>query len=141
MSDYHSEREAEFIEYTTHYILRTLLAELGYPAVQDSLIQKALKAMYAVSQGHWYPEDDALPILEALRQAGYRLGAISNASDDADVQALIDKAGVRPYFEVILTSAAIGIRKPNPHLPYGQAPVRSGEGGHDRRHLVQYPWG
>jgi HAD superfamily hydrolase (TIGR01662 family) len=55
-------------------------------------------------------------MLGALRKAGYRLGMISNASDDADVQALIDKAGVRPYFEVILTSAAVGIRKPNPRI-------------------------
>jgi 2-haloalkanoic acid dehalogenase type II len=116
MSDYHSERESEFIEYTTAYILRNMLAELGYPAIQESLIQKALKTMYAVSQAHWHPEEDTLPTLEVLRKAGYRLGMISNASDDADVQALIDKAGVRPYFEVILTSAAVGIRKPNPRI-------------------------
>jgi HAD superfamily hydrolase (TIGR01662 family) len=51
-----------------------------------------------------------------LRQKGYRLALISNASDDADVQALVDKAGIRSFFEMILTSAAAGIRKPNPQI-------------------------
>jgi FMN phosphatase YigB (HAD superfamily) len=41
---------------------------------------------------------------------------ISNAGDDADVQHLIDRAGLRPYFQVILSSAAQGIRKPNPRI-------------------------
>jgi FMN phosphatase YigB (HAD superfamily) len=51
-----------------------------------------------------------------LRQQDYRLALISNASDDADVQTLVDKAGIRPFFEMILTSAAAGIRKPNPQI-------------------------
>jgi 2-haloalkanoic acid dehalogenase type II len=72
--------------------------------------------MYAVTQKFWKPEPDAHATLEQLRQEGYRLGLISNASDDADVQALVDNAGLRDYFEVILTSAAQGIRKPNPQI-------------------------
>jgi FMN phosphatase YigB (HAD superfamily) len=46
------------------------------------------------------------------------MGLISNAGDDQDVQMLIDKAGVRGYFDIILTSAAQGIRKPNPRIFY-----------------------
>jgi FMN phosphatase YigB (HAD superfamily) len=41
---------------------------------------------------------------------------ISNARDDRDVQALVDKAGIRNYFTIIVTSAAQGIRKPNPRI-------------------------
>jgi HAD superfamily hydrolase (TIGR01662 family) len=72
--------------------------------------------MYSVSQEHWLPEEEAVPVLENLREQGYRLAAISNAADDGDVQALVDKAGIRPYFEVILSSATAGIRKPNPRI-------------------------
>jgi putative hydrolase of the HAD superfamily len=42
------------------------------------------------------------------------MALISNASDDADVQTLVDNAGLRDFFEVILSSAHAGIRKPNP---------------------------
>jgi putative hydrolase of the HAD superfamily len=54
--------------------------------------------------------------LQALQDAGYRMGIISNAGDDWDVQVLIDNAGIRTFFEYINTSAAAGIRKPHPKI-------------------------
>lgn len=113
---YYQEREAEFIEYTTLYILRNLLEKWGYPDVSDSVLRPALDAMYAVTQAHWQLEPDALETLQALKDLGYRLGMISNAGDDRDVQKLVDKAGIRLFFDIILTSAAEGIRKPNPRI-------------------------
>ncbi len=113
---YHAERESEFIEYTTSYTLRNLLSEWGYSEVPDEIIDSALEAMYSVSQAYWKLEVDTLPTLQKILEGGYRLGLISNASDDADVQTLVDKANLRPYFEVILSSAAVGIRKPHPHI-------------------------
>lgn len=113
---YYSERETEFIEYTTGYLLRTILADHGYPDLAENIIRPALVAMYAITQQYWQVDPDAMTTLEALRRQGYRLGLVSNAADDADVQALVDKATLRKYFDVILTSAALGIRKPNPRI-------------------------
>lgn len=113
---YYSERESEFIEHTTAYLLKVILAGSGYPDPAEDIIRPALAAMYAVTQQYWQADPDAVTTLEALRQQGYRLGLVSNAADDADVQALVDKAGLRRYFEVILTSATLGIRKPNPRI-------------------------
>ncbi len=61
-------------------------------------------------------ELDSHAVLQDLSNQGYRLGMISNAGDDADVQVLVDKANLRGYFDFILTSAALGIRKPNPRI-------------------------
>lgn len=116
LTAYFEEREAEFIEHTTAYVLMDLLAELGYPDVSEEIVRPALNRMYAVSQAHWHPEDDLLPTLEMLKQEGYRMGIISNASDDVDVQTLVDKGGIRPYMEIVLSSAACGVRKPNPRI-------------------------
>lgn len=116
MEAYYAERESEFIEYTTAYIARTLLAESGLPDVSDEILRRALDRKYAVTQSYWYPEDDAIPTLKVLLTQGYRLGLVSNAADNDDVQALIDQAKLRPYFDVILTSAALGVRKPNPRI-------------------------
>lgn len=116
INNYQSERQSEFIEYTTEYFLRSALADQGYTQVPDAVLQSALRAMYAVSQAHWHIEADTLPTLEYLRRAGYRLGMISNASDNEDVQTLVDNAGVRAYFDFILVSAAVGVRKPNPKI-------------------------
>lgn len=116
LNAYYQERETEFIEYTTLYFLREMLAELGYADLPEHLLAVALRDYYAVSQEFWLIEEDTLSTLDTLTKDGYRLGLVSNAADDPDVQTLVDKAGIRPYFDLILTSAAQGIRKPDPRV-------------------------
>lgn len=113
LSTYHQVREEDLIEHTTERILEQVLADFGFANVEDSIIQEGLKKLYHVSQNHWIPEKDALPTLETLKQRGCRMGIISNAGDDADVQLLVDKANIRPYFDFIITSAVCGFRKPD----------------------------
>lgn len=116
MEAYYRERETEFIEYTTLHILREILKECGYRELPESVLRSALKAMYSVTQANWMTEVDSHAVLQDLSGQGYRLGMISNAGDDADVQVLVDKANLRGYFDFILTSAALGLRKPNPRI-------------------------
>jgi HAD superfamily hydrolase (TIGR01662 family) len=116
LNAYYAERDSEFIEHTTAYVLRKVLADSGFRDVDDEMLAPALESLYGVSQAHWQAEDDALPALDALHENGYRLGVISNAADDQDVQTLVDKTGVRPYLDFVLSSAACGIRKPNPRI-------------------------
>lgn len=113
---YITERESNFIEYTSEYILRTLLDENGFSQVPDELVNSALKTMYSFSQKHWHIEEDAKPTLDKLQNDGYHLGIISNAADDIDVQTLVDNVGIRSYFDVVISSAGVGIRKPNPRI-------------------------
>ena len=116
LNEYFEQRESEFIEHTTAYLLQTTLSDWGYPEVPTSFIDTALQAMYKVSQAHWYPEQDTHETLSTLQEQGYRLAIISNAADNNDVQTLVDNTNIRPYFDLILSSAAIGIRKPNPRI-------------------------
>jgi putative hydrolase of the HAD superfamily len=116
LREYYVERDTEFIEYTTTYLLNSHMEQWGYTGVPESHIEEAVRAFYEISERYWYPEPDAVPTLRALKDRGFRMGIVSNAGDDQDVQALVDKAGVRDYFEVILSSAAVGIRKPNPKI-------------------------
>jgi HAD superfamily hydrolase (TIGR01662 family) len=113
---YHSERETEFIEHTTERILRIALERQGYKEISDASLRPFLARMYAVTQSYWKVEKETNAMLQALVDVGYRLGIISNAGDDWDVQVLIDNAGIRPFFEYISTSAAAGIRKPHPKI-------------------------
>ncbi|MEI8131262.1 MAG: HAD-IIIA family hydrolase [Leptolinea sp.] len=113
---YHSERETEFIEHTTERILRIVLERHGYKEISRPGLRPFLARMYAVSQSCWKEENDTKSTLQTLQELGYRLGIISNAGDDWDVQVLIDNAGIRPFFEYISTSAAAGFRKPHPKI-------------------------
>jgi 2-haloalkanoic acid dehalogenase type II len=114
LEEYYVQREAEFIEYTTARILRDMLFNLGNKEVTIEMLAPALERLYAVSQAHWKPEPDADKTLKMLKQAGLQLAVISNAGDDADVQTLVNNSGLRPYLDFALSSAACGIRKPNP---------------------------
>lgn len=60
---------------------------------------------------HWATYDDVIPCLKALKQNGLRLGVISNW--DAELESLIRELGLLPYFDVVVSSAARGYRKPD----------------------------
>jgi HAD superfamily hydrolase (TIGR01549 family) len=113
---YYTERGDGTIETTTFTALIDLLTRKGFRDVPDALVREALDALYTVTQQNWYLEEDAIPTLKALLESGYRLGAISNTSDDKNVQQLLDHWGLRPYFELIVTSAGCGIRKPDERI-------------------------
>ncbi len=113
---YYSFRENEWTEYSTDYILTGLLHDYGYENIPAGALRPAIDAMYAVSQRHWILEDDTIPTLNELRDQGYRIGLISNAADDKDVQTLVDIRGLRSFFDVVVVSAGVGIRKPSPEV-------------------------
>lgn len=62
----------------------------------------------------WALYPDVLPCLKALKRAGMRLGIISNW--DAELEDLLRKVGILPYFDCVISSAVEGYRKPNPHI-------------------------
>lgn len=116
LTAYYEQREAEFIEHTTAYVLKEVLAKFGHEQISEDILQPALQRMYTVSQAHWLLEEETIPCLEALREQGYQLAIVSNAGDDKDVQFLVKNTGIREYFDLVLTSAACGVRKPNPRI-------------------------
>jgi HAD superfamily phosphatase (TIGR01668 family) len=127
---YYANREEDTVERTAFAALSEMLAQKGFQNIPDPVLRTALDAMYAITQSNWCAEDDAIPTLDTLKSQGHRLGMISNTSDDQNVQGLVDRWGFRPYFEIIVTSAALGVRKPDRRIfqaaldHFGVAPER-----------------
>ena len=96
-------------------VLVKTLAELGTP-VAPQTVTGALRAYYAYSESLWRPVPGLHETLGRLTASGYKLAMISNASDEGNVQRLIDGANLRPYFDPIIVSAAVGVRKPSPRI-------------------------
>jgi len=113
---YYAYRGESLVEKTTFSALQEVLQQKGFQDVPGTVVRAALDAMYSVTQQNWYLESDTLPTLASLREHGYRLGMVSNTSDDENVQQLLDRWGLRPFFESILTSAMCGIRKPDERI-------------------------
>jgi putative hydrolase of the HAD superfamily len=58
--------------------------------------------------------EDVVPMLRRLRDAGLRLGIISNFEEW--LERLLDQLGVRQYFDVRVISGVEGMEKPDPRI-------------------------
>jgi putative hydrolase of the HAD superfamily len=116
LSKYFKQREKDLLETTYSFVLREVLSDKGYGDVPDRVLRNALDRLFAITQTNWILEHDALPTLQKLEQDGYRMGLISNAGDDQDVQQLARRFGIDGYFDFVLTSAACSYRKPHPRI-------------------------
>ena len=113
LDKYFRKREKDLLETTYSFVLRDVLEEKGYSDVSDAIIRGALDRLFAITQTNWALEGDTLQTLKKLETDGYRMGLISNAGDDQDVQQLARRFGIAQYFDFILTSAACSYRKPH----------------------------
>src|SRR5574337_1849130 len=115
-AEFDRQRQTDWVEYTTEWILRATLEEMGAPPPSPQLVAGAIAAYYAYSESQWRLMPGVHETLQQLAACGLRLALISNASDAGNVHRLIDNARLRAYFDPILVSAAVGIRKPNPKI-------------------------
>lgn len=58
--------------------------------------------------------DDVVPVLDRLRAEGLTLGVVSNFEEW--LERLLERLGVRSYFEVRVISGAEGLEKPDPRI-------------------------
>jgi 5'-nucleotidase len=72
------------------------------------------------------PIDGALEVLTALKRQ-YRLGVISNTvgSGDAELEEALERAGIRPLIDALVTSRDFGKAKPDPAI-YAEGARRLG---------------
>ena len=113
--DFDEQRQTHFKEITSEYVLRTTFADLNIsPNGLD--VPRALAAYFGPSEALWKPMPRVYEILDMLRARGLWLALVSNAADNDNVQRIIDNHNLRPYFDPIVVSAAVGVRKPNPRI-------------------------
>jgi putative hydrolase of the HAD superfamily len=116
LAEYFAQREKDLLETSYTFVLIELLKDKGYANLRDEVVRNALDSLFSITQTNWLLEEDALQTLKKLEKDGYRMGLISNAGDDQDVQQLVRRFGIASYFDFILTSAACSYRKPHPRI-------------------------
>ena len=91
---------------------RILLKEAGIKA-DDKLILGLLGNMRKLDY-NLVLYDDVMPTLTDLKNRNLILGLISNV--DSDITPLLDKLGVKPLLQVVVTSQDAGTNKPQPEI-------------------------
>ncbi|GAA1879918.1 HAD family hydrolase [Lapillicoccus jejuensis] len=71
-------------------------------------------ALYDVMTDHWTPYDDTLPVLDALRARGVRVGALSNIG--FDLRPLFERIGLTERLDALVLSYEAGVAKPDPAI-------------------------
>lgn len=87
-----------------------LLRRLGLPP--DEAILDTVGRLFRKIVVHLF--DDVEPTLAALRERGYRLGIISNASHDLPER--LESLSLTPHFESVTYSYAVRAEKPHPKI-------------------------
>lgn len=89
-----------------------ILETAGIPVSID-LAQRVWKLAMSVPKD-FMPFDDAVPALEQLRGAGYKVGVITNLR--RDLSQLCQKVGLYPYLDFMVGSEEAGMEKPHPPI-------------------------
>ncbi|GAB2684017.1 HAD family hydrolase [Thalassiella azotivora] len=71
-------------------------------------------SLYEVMLETWIPYDDAVPVLQALRDKGIRTALVSNIG--TDVRAVLDRAGLGTLLDAVVLSYEVGTVKPQPDI-------------------------
>ena len=110
-----SEAERTEKEYPATHVFAEIARNLG--VTEETLTPKFLgrweREYFGAGVPHWKPFPEARTTLSLLRSRGYKLGLVSNVSSDWVVRQIMDRLSFTELFEVAVTSARIGMRKPN----------------------------
>ena len=101
-------------EVTAVETMRWTFAQAGVPDPELALVTGAIDAFFAYEDACWFADPDALSVLKHLSGRGLRLGLFSNATHDPFIQHVVDRLGFRPWLDPVLSSAGVGVRKPDP---------------------------
>jgi len=92
----------------------TLFRECGVPTDRMEGVGEALVRIHHEEHLWTWVEPGTGEALESLRDAGYRLGVISNA--DGRIEALLESRGLLEHFEFVIDSQVMGVEKPDPRI-------------------------
>jgi HAD superfamily hydrolase (TIGR01549 family) len=110
-SDY-AARTFEEIEIQESFV--KLFDRLKVKPEQRPSMGELVKTFFALEAESWVIFPGVPQMLQQVRDLGLRMGLLSNARNDWTVKEIMERLGLTRYFDVILTSAALGIRKPRP---------------------------
>lgn len=89
-----------------------LLDRLQVQARQRPAMADLVKRSFEYEIDSWILLPGVHEMLQQVRDLGFKTGLLSNARSDWAVREIMDRLDLTRYFDAILTSAAIGFRKP-----------------------------
>lgn len=96
-----------------------LLDRLGVKERQRPVMTDLVKKFFVFEVDSWSLFPGVQEMLQQVRDLGLKMGLCSNSRSDWAVREIAEQLGLTKYFDSIVTSAAVGVRKPRPE-PFQQ---------------------
>lgn len=110
----------------TESLYRALLREVAAVDPDEELLAWIVDTSLSAEIELLQVDPDVTEALETLRQAGVRLGAVTNTyQTERGIRRALRMHGLEPFFGAVVVSADLGFRKPHPSL-YRTAAERLG---------------
>jgi len=109
-------RSRHHVEIPIHVWMRQLLERVIDESPADELVSEAIKIIVKARAANAVAFDDAHSTLKHLFKRDIKLGIISNVSSHEVAMGILDNVKLTQYFHEIVTSASVGIRKPDPGI-------------------------
>ncbi|OLD09382.1 MAG: hypothetical protein AUI95_01000 [Crenarchaeota archaeon 13_1_40CM_3_52_4] len=109
-------RSTHHVEIPIQVWMRQLLERIIENNPSDELVSKAIKIVVRARAANGVAFDDAHSTIKKLSRRDVKLGIISNVSSHEVAMGILDNVRLTKYFDEIVTSARVGIRKPDPGI-------------------------
>ena len=110
-------------EYPTSQVFKTVLDDLiqdGFlenESIKTELYEDLAEIYHSCEEDEWKPFNETKNTLEALsRNETLKIGLLSNHPNHKTIKNMLESNKLEHYFDVIVTSAKFGKRKPNPDI-------------------------
>jgi HAD superfamily hydrolase (TIGR01662 family) len=109
-------RSRHHVEIPIQIWMRQLLERVIEDNPSDELVSTAIKVIVKARAANAVAFDDADSTLQKLSEREVKLGIISNVSSHEVAMGILDNVKLTKYFDQFITSASVGIRKPDPGI-------------------------
>ena len=109
-------RSSHHVEIPIQAWMRQLLRRALNEDPSPQLLTEAIEIVVSARSANAVPFSDAHKVIINLSRKGVKLGIISNVSSHEVALEILRKVGLRKYFQLVITSALTGIRKPDPAI-------------------------
>jgi len=105
------DREAAWVEFW-----RKVLSRASGSEIASSTAARFVAARSACREPPMALYSDVRRCLDLLRGQRRSLGVVSNSRSEAAVRHILDRVGILPYFEAVVSSGTEGVAKPHPEI-------------------------
>lgn len=104
------------VEIPIYVWMRQLLRKVVRTEPSNGLLGQSITIIVNARAANAIPFEDAHETIRRLSKRKVKLGVMSNVSSHEVALGILDKVKLRKYFDLVVTSALIGIRKPDPGI-------------------------